>query len=143
MSQSPIPLIDLEKFSSANDLERARVVAEVRKALEEVGFLMIAGHGVSQSLIDRVTNASLTFFDRPDEEKSRFSSTKPGARGYNAMRGRPSASRMTALISRRCRRVTQSDAPACPTIPISSPRKPATASQTISGPTRHPISSRP
>jgi isopenicillin N synthase-like dioxygenase len=88
MSQSPIPLIDLEKFSSASDLERARVVAEVRKALEEVGFLMIAGHGVSQSLIDRVTNASLTFFDRPDDEKSRFSSTKPGARGYNAMRGR-------------------------------------------------------
>ena len=69
MSQSPIPLIDLEKFSSANDLERARVVAEVRKALEEVGFLMIAGHGVSQSLIDRVTNASLTFFDRPDERE--------------------------------------------------------------------------
>lgn len=88
MSQSPIPLIDLEKFSSANELERARVVAEVRKALEEIGFLMIAGHGVDQSLIDRVTNASLTFFDRPDAEKSRFSSTKPGARGYNAMRGR-------------------------------------------------------
>ena len=35
-----------------------------------------------------MTNASLTFFDRPDAEKSGSRSTKPGARGYNAMRGR-------------------------------------------------------
>jgi isopenicillin N synthase-like dioxygenase len=88
MSESPIPLIDLQKFSSASELERARVVAEVRKALEEIGFLMISGHGVDKSLIDRVTDASLTFFDRPDTEKSKYCSAKPGARGYNAMRGR-------------------------------------------------------
>lgn len=88
MSDSPIPLIDLQKFSSASDLERARVIAEVRKALEEIGFLLIKGHGVDQSLIERVTNASLTFFDRPEADKLKFCSLKPGARGYNRMRGR-------------------------------------------------------
>lgn len=71
MSDSPIPLIDLQKFSSASELERARVIAEVRKALEEIGFLLITGHGVEQSLIDRVTDASLTFFDRAETEQMR------------------------------------------------------------------------
>ena len=88
MSTSPIPLIDLAAFSSAGESERARVVAGVREALEQVGFLTITGHGVDQSLIDRVTEASLAFFDRPDAEKTRFCPTKPGSRGYNAMRGR-------------------------------------------------------
>ena len=88
MSDSPIPLIDLQKFSSASELERARVIAEVRKALEEIGFLLIKGHGVDQLLIDRVTNASLTFFDRPETDKLKYCSAKPGARGYNRMRGR-------------------------------------------------------
>ena len=88
VSESHIPLIDLQKFSSASELERARVVVQVGKALEEIGFLMISGHGVEQSLIDRVTVASLAFFDRPEAEKLKFSSVKPGARGYNRMRGR-------------------------------------------------------
>ncbi len=88
MSDSVIPIINLVKFSDADAAERARVVAEVRKALEEVGFLMIAGHGIDQSLIDRVTEASFTFFDRPDDEKLKLASSKPGARGYNRMRGR-------------------------------------------------------
>jgi len=88
MSDSPIPLIDLQKFSSAGELERARVIAEVRKALEEVGFLLIKGHGVDQALIDRVTAASLTFFDRAEADKLKYCSAKPGARGYNRMRGR-------------------------------------------------------
>ncbi|HWG05579.1 MAG TPA: 2-oxoglutarate and iron-dependent oxygenase domain-containing protein, partial [Beijerinckiaceae bacterium] len=88
MSDSVIPIINLVKFSDADAAERARVVAEVRKALEEVGFLMIAGHGIDQSLIDRVTEASLAFFDRPEDEKLKFASSKPGARGYNRMRGR-------------------------------------------------------
>ena len=88
MSASPIPLIDLQKFSATSELERRRVIAEVSKALEEIGFLTIGGHGVDQSLIDRVTKASLAFFDRPEAEKLNFSSVKPGARGYNRMRGR-------------------------------------------------------
>jgi isopenicillin N synthase-like dioxygenase len=88
MSTTSIPLIDIGKFASADEQERARVVAGVRTALEDVGFLIIGGHGVEQSLIDRVTDASLAFFDRPDSEKMRFCPEKAGSRGYNAMRGR-------------------------------------------------------
>ena len=85
---SRIPLIDLQMFASANELERARIVAQVREGLEQVGFLMIAGHGVEEALIDRVNETTLQFFDRPFEEKSQFSSKLPGSRGYSAMRGR-------------------------------------------------------
>ena len=88
MKPSPIPLIDLEAFSSASSSERARVVVEVRKALEEIGFLTITGHGVPQSLIDQANQVSLNFFDRSEEEKLRFCPTKPGSRGYNAFKGR-------------------------------------------------------
>jgi isopenicillin N synthase-like dioxygenase len=88
MSTSPIPLIDLKAFDSASPAEHARVVAEVRKALEEVGFLIIGGHGVPEELINRVSQASLDFFDLPEEEKDRYSPLKPGSRGYNAFKGR-------------------------------------------------------
>lgn len=88
MIDSPIPLIDLASFSSSSDLDRSKVVKQVCSALETVGFLTISGHGVSQSLIDRVTAASLAFFDLPEAEKLKYCSVKPGARGYNAMRGR-------------------------------------------------------
>jgi isopenicillin N synthase-like dioxygenase len=88
MSQSPIPIVDLAAFSSASTAERARVVAQVKTALEDVGFLMITGHGVEPSLIDRASKASLDFFDLPAEEKMKCLPSKPGSRGYNEMRGR-------------------------------------------------------
>jgi isopenicillin N synthase-like dioxygenase len=85
---SRIPVIDLQMFASANELDRARIIAQVHEGLEQVGFLMIAGHGVDETLIDRVNDLTLRFFDRPDEEKVQFSSKLPGSRGYSAMRGR-------------------------------------------------------
>ena len=43
---SEIPVIDVAKFLSASPEDRADTVQKVRQALEEVGFLMISGHGV-------------------------------------------------------------------------------------------------
>ncbi|HWG04368.1 MAG TPA: 2-oxoglutarate and iron-dependent oxygenase domain-containing protein, partial [Beijerinckiaceae bacterium] len=85
---SEIPVVNVAQFLSANELDRARAVREVRQALEEVGFLTIAGHGVPESLIERVSKASLEFFDRPDDEKRRFSNPDQPNRGYGAMRSR-------------------------------------------------------
>jgi isopenicillin N synthase-like dioxygenase len=85
---SEIPVINVSQFLSSNDRERGDVVRQVRDALEEVGFLRICGHGVPDSLIDRVSNASLAFFDRPEDEKARFSMPNHPSRGYGAMRSR-------------------------------------------------------
>ena len=83
-----IPVIDLALFASSSAADRATVVKDVQKALEEVGFLMISGHGVPEDLIGRVTASNLAFFDLPDAEKRRYTSARPGGRGYSAMRGR-------------------------------------------------------
>src|SRR5579883_3109249 len=83
-----IPVINVSQFLSSNELDRARVVRQVRDALEEVGFLRISGHGVPDSLIERVSKASLEFFDRPEDEKVRFVNPDHPARGYGAMRSR-------------------------------------------------------
>jgi isopenicillin N synthase-like dioxygenase len=85
---SEIPVINVSQFLSANELDRVRVVKQVREALEEVGFLRIAGHGVPASLIQRVSKASLDFFDRPEGEKARYSRPDHPSRGYGAMRSR-------------------------------------------------------
>ena len=48
------------------------VADEVRLACEEVGFLTVEGHGVSDDLIEEVASRSRAFFDLPDPDKERF-----------------------------------------------------------------------
>ena len=57
---------------SVVDLESASVVEDVRRACEEIGFLVIAGHGVDPELVAQVGSLSREFFDLPTEEKLRF-----------------------------------------------------------------------
>lgn len=85
---SRIPLINVSQFLSANEGDRSDVVGQVRDALEEVGFLRVCGHGVPQSLIDRVSKASLDFFDLPESEKLLCRLPDHPSRGYGAMRSR-------------------------------------------------------
>ncbi len=85
---SAIPVINVSQFLSSNERERGDVVRQVREALEEVGFLRICGHGVPDSLVERVSTASLAFFDRPENEKARFRMPDHPSRGYGAMRSR-------------------------------------------------------
>jgi isopenicillin N synthase-like dioxygenase len=84
-----VPIIDLKGFSSASASERARTVDEVCMALEQVGFFMVTGHGVPESLVERVCRVALDFFDRPEDEKLRFvSPSKDVIRGYGPMQSR-------------------------------------------------------
>src|SRR4029079_6413783 len=85
---SHLPVIDLRLFETGSEIERARIVAQVRAALEGIGFMMIAGHLFDHILIARFSRASLDFFDRTEQEKLACVTTKPGNRGYNRMRGR-------------------------------------------------------
>src|ERR1700733_1439347 len=85
---SEIPVINVSQFLSSNERERGDVIHQVREALEEVGFLRICGHGVPDSLTERVSNASHAFFDRPESEKAQFSMPAHPSRGYGAMRSR-------------------------------------------------------
>ncbi len=79
-----VPVIDL---SGASDPAGRRLVAQaIAAACETSGFFTIVGHGVRQDLIDRIYATSRAFFERPAEEKARFS-VAPGANGFYAEAG--------------------------------------------------------
>ncbi len=66
MSES-IPVIDIGPFRNGTDKDV--VVAAVRRAATDTGFLYISGHGVPQDLIDRAFEVSKAFFALPDAVK--------------------------------------------------------------------------
>jgi isopenicillin N synthase-like dioxygenase len=66
-------------FSGGGDGKR-RVAAEVGRACEEIGFLIVKGHGVPLDLVEEMYDVSKRFFALPLEEKMR-------ARGRDRSRG--------------------------------------------------------
>jgi isopenicillin N synthase-like dioxygenase len=66
---SSVPIIDLAPYFSGAATGAPAVVAAVRAACETHGFLVITGHGVSQTSIDAMYSVSEEFFARPLDEK--------------------------------------------------------------------------
>ena len=66
-----IPIIDIAPFVAGPADDRDAVVRAVRQACEEVGFLIIRGHGIDSALLDRAFAVSRDFFDLPVEQKMR------------------------------------------------------------------------
>jgi isopenicillin N synthase-like dioxygenase len=86
IATAAVPVIDLSPFTSGTTAERAQLVRAVADACENIGFLVIAGHGLDMTLLDRAFAISRDFFDQPEPEKSRY---RPPAgevapRGYAA-----------------------------------------------------------
>src|SRR5690349_2015073 len=83
-SLAPVPTINLAPFLAGSPDGRAKVVSEVRQACEQVGFFLVAGHGVPRSLIEFIRAVSNEFFDLPLEEKlkSRCDPSIVGASGF-------------------------------------------------------------
>src|SRR5262245_6859340 len=81
---SAIPLIDISPFLHGSEAERRSVTTAVNAACEDMGFLLVAGHGISASLIDEMRAVSTTFFERPLEEKLHYRMPPDRYRGYIA-----------------------------------------------------------
>lgn len=79
-----IPLIDISPFLNGSDAERRAVAAAVNTACEEIGFLLVTGHGIAASLVDEMRGVSTDFFDRPLEEKLHYRMPPDRYRGYIA-----------------------------------------------------------
>ena len=71
MAQSLVPVIDIAPFLAGGAEDKARVAAEVDDACREIGFLVIAGHGVAQAQIDEMRRMTRAFFELPHWEKLR------------------------------------------------------------------------
>jgi isopenicillin N synthase-like dioxygenase len=66
---------------------RDEVVDTIRRACEDVGFLVIAGHGVPHGLVQRVDAASRRLFALPLDEKMAWARASDNLRGYVPMGG--------------------------------------------------------
>ena len=88
-----VPAIDLGPFLSGAPGARAKIAGAVRQACEQIGFLIISGHGVPAEQIERTGVAARAFFDLPDDEKKRLALTPVGA-GYSPLQGERLAATM-------------------------------------------------
>jgi isopenicillin N synthase-like dioxygenase len=67
-----VPVVDISPFRTGSSGQKKAVAAHVNGACRDIGFLIIKGHGVPQSLITKMKEVSREFFDLPIEEKTRY-----------------------------------------------------------------------
>jgi isopenicillin N synthase-like dioxygenase len=78
-----VPVIDVGPFAEGDLPTRRAIARQVGQAVNDIGFLVITGHGVDPALIARVRDASNSFFDLPLAEKQRVLKPAPDVtRGY-------------------------------------------------------------
>jgi len=81
-----IPAIDIGPFLAGDPAGKLRVADAVRRACEEIGFLVIAGHGVPEETFARTFERGFAFFDLPAGEKNHWHPTgEAKQRGYHGM----------------------------------------------------------
>jgi len=65
------PAIDLSKMNGA---EREKVVGEIARAAESLGFFQVVNHGVPLQLLESLKDAAHAFFSLPAEKKAVYCS---------------------------------------------------------------------
>ncbi len=75
-----IPTVDVGPyFASGESVDLIAAAADMRFALEEVGFYQLVGHGVSQAALDDILDATQRFHCLPLEIKQTILIDRPGA----------------------------------------------------------------
>ena len=64
-----VPLLDVGRWLAGDTAALRELAVQLRTALEQVGFFLLAGHGVPQALIDRVYAEAARFHALPLEAK--------------------------------------------------------------------------
>ena len=78
-----IPSLDLADFTSGNQDKKAEFVRKLGEAYQNIGFVAIKNHGLSQELQDRLYHSIKSFFGLPDSVKTRYEKPEIGyQRGY-------------------------------------------------------------
>jgi len=85
MGEFTIPVVDLSKYVNGNEDDKAEFVSEIGTAFEDVGFVSVKHHGVSQDLIDNYYALVKAFFELPTETKRSYEKPElAGQRGYTS-----------------------------------------------------------
>ena len=88
-----IPAIDIAPFLSGDQHGKRQVAKAFSRACEDIGFVVISGHGIARATIDRLFERGFAFFDLPSETKNRWHPTgEAKQRGFHGMATRGLAS---------------------------------------------------
>lgn len=85
MSQTGIPSVNLADFLSEDPARKQKFVNEIGKAYEEIGFVALKGHFLSDDLVDNLYKNVREFYALPTETKNSYIIEGIGGqRGYTA-----------------------------------------------------------
>jgi isopenicillin N synthase-like dioxygenase len=85
MKSMTIPVVDLSDFTGKNPELKNSFVAQLGKAFEEVGFVAVKNHGISDELIEKLYRYVQEFFSLPAEKKKLYEIPGlAGQRGYTS-----------------------------------------------------------
>jgi isopenicillin N synthase-like dioxygenase len=84
MPLGQVPIIDIAPFLSGSPEGKRRVADLAGSACEEIGFLIVKGHGVPRDLVEEMYDVSKRFFALPLDEKMRARG-RDRSRGYGAL----------------------------------------------------------
>ncbi len=83
MAMNNIPSVDLADFLSDDPKRKEKFVNEIGKAYEEIGFVALKNHFLSDQLVDDLYKEVKSFFDLPVETKQKYEiEGLAGQRGY-------------------------------------------------------------
>lgn len=78
-----IPSLDLADFTSGNAGQKAQFVQNLGRAFNQIGFIAIRNHGLTDELTKRLYNSTQAFFSAPDAVKQQYEQPElNGQRGY-------------------------------------------------------------
>ncbi len=82
---STIPSVDLRDFVSGDEARKRGFVEEIGRAFEEIGFVALSGHFLSEELVEQLYSEIKKFFDMPQETKDKYEIPGIGGqRGYTS-----------------------------------------------------------
>lgn len=85
MKQNGIPSVDLNDFISDDPVRKQKFVNEIGKAYEDIGFVALKGHFLSDELVKNLYENVKAFFDLPLETKEKYEVEGIGGqRGYTS-----------------------------------------------------------
>lgn len=80
-----IPSVDLADFLSGDEKRKQKFVNEIGKAYEEIGFVALKNHFLSDELVEELYKEVKAFFALPTETKKKYERKEIGGqRGYTA-----------------------------------------------------------
>lgn len=80
-----IPSVDLRDFISGDEKRKKKFVSEIGSAFENIGFVALSGHFLSDELVDDLYEEIKQFFALPQEVKDRYEIEGIGGqRGYTS-----------------------------------------------------------